>query len=401
MKPKNYSQKLGIRGIFFCLLLCIAVGARACLWDYDTLAMEAKGLPDVVQIISGRFERNPPLYYEMRLARVTKEMHTHPENLALYDDAGVACDRLGRDDEALQWMAKKRTRLDKLPQNAPNANDHRYRYYANIGTFRVHRWLKQGVDRKRIKEVEQARAEIVKAIKINPNAHFGREKVQLAVMDWMLQPILYDDDVTNDLGNYIQYGDVERDKASVKGLLGLFALGNAWESVDIFAALGSLLEEQRQGTVGYLAKLRASELVDQGKGSLKYSQQGEALKQRLGLKSSMSHTEETVRDGFPKLRQAADTWQAHRTEYMMERLKAGDHPDTNPNFWNGYREVPPLELKDSLSTQIRVFSKSPTGMLYTGLTFLFAVPVTLGFVVRKIWRIYQKRRKVASEQGLL
>ncbi len=401
MKPKNSNRKIGIHGIILCLLLCLTVGARACMWDYDTLAMEAKGLPDVVQIISGRFERNPTLYYEMRLARVTKELQTHSDNLALYDDAGVACDRLGRDDEALHWMMKKRARLDKLPKNASDSNDHLYRYYANIGTFRVHRWLKQGADKKRLKEVEQARAEIAKAIQINPNAHFGREKVQLAVMEWMLNPDAPNDGKPNLLVENLNRDNFEKD--AVKGLLGLIALGNAWESVDIFAALGSLLEqhEQGKGTVGYLAKLRAAELIEQGKGSLAFTEKGEALKQKLGLTESKSMQKETVWEGFPKLRQAADDWHAHRTEYMMARLTRGEHPDTHPNFWNEYHEIPPLELADSLSTRIHLALNSPAALISIGLFVLIAVPITLGFAVRKIWRIYRKRRKVASEQGLL
>ena len=40
--------------------------AHACLWDRDTLAMEAAGLPDVPRVATGRFPRSPPAYYEMR-----------------------------------------------------------------------------------------------------------------------------------------------------------------------------------------------------------------------------------------------------------------------------------------------------------------------------------------------
>jgi len=155
-------------------LLLLPGLALACLWDMDTLANEAKGLPDVVQIITGRFERNPPLYYEMRLKRVTAELAKNPTLLADYDDAGVACDRLSRDDEAIAWMQKKRLILQQADPKSAEAKEHWYHYYANIGTFRVHRWFRAGADRKRIAEVQQARDEIAKAIEINPNAHFGR-----------------------------------------------------------------------------------------------------------------------------------------------------------------------------------------------------------------------------------
>ena len=48
----------------------MATPARACIWDRDTLRFETLALPGVVEIITGRIERYPPLYYEMRLARV-------------------------------------------------------------------------------------------------------------------------------------------------------------------------------------------------------------------------------------------------------------------------------------------------------------------------------------------
>ncbi len=49
--------------------LLAAMPAHACINDRDTLAEEIKGLPDVAQIITGRFERNPPLYHQMRIDR--------------------------------------------------------------------------------------------------------------------------------------------------------------------------------------------------------------------------------------------------------------------------------------------------------------------------------------------
>ena len=52
------------------LLLGLPLSVAACLWDRDTPADEAKGMPEVVAVLTGRFERNPPLFYEMRLARV-------------------------------------------------------------------------------------------------------------------------------------------------------------------------------------------------------------------------------------------------------------------------------------------------------------------------------------------
>ena len=136
------------------LVLSLAQSVTACLWDRDTPQSEAKGMPDVAAALTGRFERNPPLYYEMRLARVEKYLQDHPEDLAAYDDAGVACDRLGRDDEAILWMDRK---LKQMQSQNTDDQKHIYRYHANRGTFMVHRWLRQGADRSQIEGVHAAR----------------------------------------------------------------------------------------------------------------------------------------------------------------------------------------------------------------------------------------------------
>src|SRR5690606_12298956 len=116
----------------FALLVGLPDSAGACLWDRDTPAEEASGIPEVVAVLTGRFERNPPLYYQIRLARVTTHLQSHPDDLAAYDGAGVACDRLGLGDEAILWMDRKRVRLEKLDAAVPEVREHRYRYHARL-----------------------------------------------------------------------------------------------------------------------------------------------------------------------------------------------------------------------------------------------------------------------------
>jgi hypothetical protein len=268
------------------LLLGLPLPGAACLWDRDTPVDEARGLPEVVAVLTGRFERNPPLFYQMRLERVTAHLQSHPEDLSAYDDAGVACDRLGRGDEAISWMEKKRAQLSRRDPADPGVKDQLYRYHANLGTFLAHRWVRQGADRARIDEVKTARDEIVKAMEINPNAHFGREKYQLRVLEWIIDPPKVEEGwrgLPNLLGwsfddIYGQETDPKDADDAVRGLAGLIVLGNAWESVDIFHALNVALqrdslgyERGREGgrnTLAYLAWLRCRELIDAGKGSM-------------------------------------------------------------------------------------------------------------------------------------
>ena len=329
------------------LLLGLPLSVSACLWDRDTPVDEARGLPEVVAVLTGRFERNPPLFYEMRLERVTDHFVSHPEGLAAYDDAGVACDRLGRGDEAISWMEKKRAQLDGLDAARPEVKEQLYRYHANLGTFIVHRWVRQGADRTKIGEVKAARDEIARALEINPNAHFGREKYQLRALEWIVNPPKTEgwQDLPNLLGwsfddIYGQQTDPKDAHDAVRGLAGLVVLGNAWESVDVFHALNVALQRDSVGyergrdggrnTLAYLAWLRCRELIDAGKGSmLPDAPKGEALKTMLP-RPDFVEADKLLDPAFVELRAEADAWQAARIAFMTRRLKEGRHPDTDP-----------------------------------------------------------------------
>jgi len=97
----------------------------ACIWDRDTLGQELRGLPEIQDIIAGRIERNPPLYFEMRADLVRKELAsgqgTPEARMALYDDLAVAYDRLGRQDDALAVMADKESEFATARQTLSTA----------------------------------------------------------------------------------------------------------------------------------------------------------------------------------------------------------------------------------------------------------------------------------------
>ena len=321
---------------------CTAFG---CIWDTDTLANEAKGLPDVVQVITGRFARNPPLFYEMRLKRVTAELERDPGLLGDYDDAAAACDRLSRDDEAIVWMQKKRSRLEKAANTAPEIKEHWYRYYANIGTFQAHRWLRAGADRAHIAEMQQARSEISKALEINPNAHFGREKVQLAFMDWLIAPGKKESSPAREITALIP-GTHDRDQIR-KGLCGLIVLGNAWESLDAFLMLTDHGVVEKP-TVRYLAALRCRELLSQGHHSFYPDRFPDSELRPLlapGRSGQSGGIPREIEEQYRQLRVEAEEWQKRRTDYMTARLQAGRHPDADPIFWNAWKETPPPSLE--------------------------------------------------------
>ena len=245
------------------LFLTSGSSVSGCLWDSDTLRAEAAGAPGLVETIVGRFDRYPPLYYQMRLDRVTNVLNADPTDLAAYDDVGVACDRLGRGDEAIAWMAKKRIALD-LASDSARVGEHEYRYLANLGTFHVHRWIHDGADRSEMADVVRARDLIAQAIALNPDAHFGRERYQLLALEWILQPPPPEEsygDTNDGLSTFLQAdpnltGPLYPVEASFnmgqldgtdyadapEGLAGLVSLGNGWNSFDVFFSLGGVIQ---------------------------------------------------------------------------------------------------------------------------------------------------------------
>jgi hypothetical protein len=374
----------------------------ACIWDSDTLAAEAKGLPGVAYIITGRFERNPPYYYEIRLERATADVAKDPDNWGAYDDAGVACDRLGRGDEAIAWMERKRERLDKADATNATIRDHRYLYLAYLGSFWAHRWFRQGADRNRIQDMKKGRDFTNAAIDLNPDAHFGRERYQLMYMDWIIDP----PDLTGEkvyilpsfLDQVFRQSRSERwsfrqAEDAVTGLCGLISLGEAWQSVDIFRALHiALLEMDQKSATAYTAHLRCIELIDQGRGSiLPGAPKGEELKASITRSTAEfrrhQHQLDQLDQDYHRLRAAADKWHGERTKYMMDRLEAGRHPDTDPTFWADYKDSSPPPLPGQLGVQIR--EQLPIAALAAGIMGMVVLVTGATLFVRRRLRARQ------------
>ncbi|HEY3412305.1 MAG TPA: hypothetical protein VGM51_04500 [Armatimonadota bacterium] len=336
----------------------LAAPSWACLNDRDTttLADVAGKFPNAVQVITGRFPRNPPLYYEMRIQRITGKLKRNPNLLPEYDDIAVACDRIGRDDEAIAWMEGKRERMLALGKSgdAPDSGDTPwYRYYANNGTFWVHRYM-HSAGKRPLSDVENARSLIQKAIEVYPGAHYGRERFQVYAMDWMLNEGTRErsNGYTQEqpLGEYMVergFSETERPSgtnriaATVDGIAGIIVLGAGWESVDMFDALSFAFRYHhvRGAPIGQLATMRVSELLRAGKRS---AWPGHPLLHFTVVPPAPAATSTywSVESNYVRLRKEAEEWQAKRTAYMVVRLQAGRHPDTDPAFWAEYKDAP-------------------------------------------------------------
>lgn len=359
-------------------VLASALGV-ACLWDYDTLRMEAAGKMDVVHVITGRFERWPDRYYEMRLERMEADLKKGGlppvEELDRYDNAGVALDRLKRHDEAVAIIERKLERLKSLDPERKTLADHWYRYFANAGTFYAHRWFSNGADREKMADLERGRELIAKAIELNPGAHFGREDVQLMIMDWVINIA-----PGRSLGNHL--ASVQKNRASSehtrKGLLGLVMLGNAWESIDVFESIATLSNRPlNEGAIGELALERVRELKAAGRVSIADST----------YDYSKHSSPARIQAEYKELREDADAWAKEREAFVLKRLGEGKHPDTHKDFWEGYRERPPRKLDaDTLMHHLERIQRRPDFLAVPFFCTLSSIAIAV-----YVWKRFHKK----------
>jgi tetratricopeptide (TPR) repeat protein len=137
----------------------------ACIWDSDTIASELARFPGIAEVMTGQFPRHSREFYEWRRKTVEESLSKDPQQVALYDDLAVAQHKLGDHKAAIATMMKK----DKVKPDL-------YETFSNIGTFYIYTG-----------ELQTAVNWIGKALVINPNAHFGREKYQKWLLNWIME----------------------------------------------------------------------------------------------------------------------------------------------------------------------------------------------------------------------
>ncbi len=366
----------------------------------------------------------------MRIARVEGELKLKPRDFGLYDDLAVAHDKLGDSQAALNVMAQKRALLPLYNARDKGNKEAWYRYFANDGTFRAHRFLHDGAKVQDIGDMKQARQEIKRALDIKPNAHFGRERVQLMVMDWIVatktkktkkalaewiagrdrwtvdsgngESLMISNDVTTVL-RAAREGDspaqiavkAKRRRETTEGLNGLVVLGAAWGSPDVFHALAHGLEVKDTVALRYMALLRCRELLGSGKkslGGLTVAQVNEALddSEELAMEGVgiNGHNKIMLDSLYPRLRDEADNWNTTRAAWMETRFVQNQHPDTNAAFWNGWTQTAPPSLdvawfnQGQNTSRIIVSSLLLLGLLVVGVPFLLIL-ATVWFLRRR------------------
>ncbi len=333
------------------LFLSFAAIAWACYWDSDTLRTEAKGVPGVVEAVTGFFPVYPDEYYERRIEIAEERLAADPDRLESYDDIAVSLDRLGDSTAAIESIKSK---LEVVERLGDDAGDHLYRYHANIGTFHAHRWIRNGGDAEDLADLEAAREHISKAIEINPDAHFGREFVQLGIVDWLLDeeagefgntwisrfptPLSQFRDVIGE--NFESYSariDDDKYKELVDGFVGLIVLGDAWESVDVVGAIGILMMYHDFTSVSVLCGERIDDLASQGRTSIHpFAFETEGAEVLTGEWFSYSLIgASSVEKFYKKSMRSSERYRTRYASFVQKQLDAGMYPDTHSNFFDG------------------------------------------------------------------
>jgi hypothetical protein len=253
-------------------------------------------------------------------------------------------------DEVAADRAQYTERSQESKQaDAAMLTEHRYRLLANQGTFYAHRWL---AGSRSPADLAQAIVLVESAIALNPDAHFGREAIQLKALYWLrdappltvprdvlMQPGLlgFEDWIRQTIAA-VSSGKVDPElESTIEGLAGLIVLGAAWESPDIHLALSRALNASGQSTLAWMARLRTVELIDSGKRLFQPSTIPIEVIRKILLDESMMFTnhDASVASAFAIKRGEADEWRAARQAWVEARLAEGRHPDTDPSFWTG------------------------------------------------------------------
>jgi tetratricopeptide (TPR) repeat protein len=325
------------------MLLCLFVlavspaAAIACLWDYDTIQMERSRFPDALELITGKFLRHSKEFYEWRIRDRVARLQSDRNNLALLDDLGVAYSKTGRHDEAIETA-----------RTAERLQPDRYETEANLGSFLIHSGrLKEGLPH------------IDAALRINPDAHFGREKYQKLLVEYMLETAMSPSNSGPIAENKASFAafltDQQPDKvlireertAAIKGVLGMMRFGSH-ESPVLLDALASLLSGGYRDPQG---DQDAKQLAARAYLKASYAAASEALRQSFRTKAEkvleMQTGPDNPHEQLPldvveasfreELRQAADWYEAlHRQE--VKWIEEGNNPDEE--FTTFYADEP-------------------------------------------------------------
>ena len=375
------------RAIATLLLIGILTpSGHACLWDFDTIDMERSKFPSVLELIVGKFLRHSKAFYEWRIEdRTTRlENASDEKQPALYDDLAVAYEKTGQTQKAIELTLK-------LEELFPG----RYETAANLGTFYIHSG-----------QFEEGLKHIVRALEINPEAHFGRERYQKLLVEYVRSKQLEDGPIPlplePDPENYFPVGfaafvlsarDIDFKTSANqgrvanelsrarKGVLGMMRFGDHTSPV-LLEALADLLvaafdREKDAKQLATRALLRASQAVEGEARQAYRSKADRYLKMQLRppelaekdydqmlLTDVENHLADEVKD--------ADAWFAQVAANESRWVAEGSNPDQE--FRATYRVAPespsqvlrPTRSRNVSRMDFAVIAIASTGLVLAG-----------------------------------
>lgn len=268
------------------LVVMLIVAGVACLWDIDSQLMEltlqdmeemetlakkpVKRMTEVtvknefapLKLLSGNFIRHTRAYYQWRIKDREEKLRSDSLNIDYYNDLAVAYEKIGETQKAIDLMLK-------VEQLAPG----RYKTAANLGTFYIHN-----------RQLEKGLEHIKRAITINADAHFGRERYQQYLVEYVLSkkgtaPVTLPLDSSfadREWGGYASFvlhkaglspksdSAIVEIRKAIKGVSGMMHFGT-YNSPVLLEALGDLYTDSRlspeERTIGAMAYKKAAREV--------------------------------------------------------------------------------------------------------------------------------------------
>lgn len=390
------NSRRGVLVLLAALLFPTAV--VACMWDYDTLKMERSRFPEALELITGKFLRHSPEFYEWRIQDRLKRLEADPANVALRDDLAVAYDKTGEHEKAIETALI----TEKLQPG-------RYETAANLGTFLFHSG-----------KIKESLVPIEAALKINPEAHFGRERYQKWLTEYIIErqkgselklpmadvnpgDFATREDtesnsvkIENEFADYLQKKlgkqqlEGEDAAAAIKGVLGMMRFAK-YDSPVLLEALGTVLTRgvrshyEDAKLLAARSFLMASYQVSDESARLKYrAMAGRALNMQTARHQDQISLQQ-VEDEFRSELDEGRDWYANLHDRELSWIRDGKNPETE--FDKLYHTAPEIS-GISWGKRFFNFQEMDTAellMLAGGFTALLAVVSVAVYKVSR-WR---------------
>ncbi len=358
----------------------------ACVWDEDTIDDEIRGVPSAEVLITNRWFRHDDIVYRRRIEKLSEKSELSLDEL---DTLAMAYERLGERARALDILGLKREALISKPDT-----DHQYRFHANRGTVLAHTG-----------DFDGAIQELERAIAINPDAHFGREKFQVLAIRY-----IRDAKANSDLWaehNFLSYAGFSFE-ASDYGLVRSFRDrtkgGTPLNPEEAYEAVGGMLRFGGQEGAE-LYRTLGDILACQGHKTLawwfyKYAlEKGHPATEELNAAIGAIHENWEAADfrdlptqaDFDAVYQDGQRWLKWLQALERSRIRGG-YPSSTPEFMDQLvsetdEAVPPLDLISSKPVKVVYQDPTAKAVAFTatcGLLFIFFL---IRFVVKvRRWR---------------